>query len=143
MPQRRRRWTKQTAAMSFSALNATPNIGRPIEFSAPFKRADLIASNAKPRSILGAGCETISNGNEADRRACRRASIYSAFSISLHAGGSADIRIGFGLTDGFGSASFLANHQSRSLPQPSSVGGIGCALQSVLSFGQLMRIWKW
>src|SRR5882724_324159 len=76
----------------------------------------------------------------ADHR--RRASIYSAFSISLHAGGSADIRIGFGLTDGFGSASFLVNHQSRSLPQPSSVGGIGCDLQSVLSFGQLMRMWK-
>jgi len=50
--------------MSFSALNATPNIGRLIEFSPPFKRADLIASNAKPRSMLGAGCEIISNGNE-------------------------------------------------------------------------------
>src|SRR5256885_10392414 len=73
----------------------------------------------------------------------RRASIYSAIRICLHAGGSADIKSGFGATDGFGSASFLVNHQSRSLPQPSSVGGIGCALQSVLSFGQLMRMWKW
>ena len=36
----------------------------------------------------------------------------------------------------------LLNQASRSLPQPSSVGVTGCALQSVLSFGQLMRIWK-
>src|SRR3954467_11607995 len=67
---------------------------------------------------------------------------YSALRINLHAGGSADIRIGFGLTVGFGSSSRLVNHQSRSLPQPSSVGGMCCPLHSVLSFGQLMRIWK-
>jgi len=32
---------------------------------APFKRAGSIAPNAKPRSMLGAGCGIISNGNEA------------------------------------------------------------------------------
>jgi hypothetical protein len=57
----------------------------------------------------------------------------------LQAGGSADIRIGFGATLGFGSSNLFVNHQSRSLPQPSSVGGTGCALHSALSFGQLMR----
>ena len=60
----------------------------------------------------------------------------------LLAGRRQRLRIGFDFPVGLGSSSRLVNHQSRSLPQPSSLGGTGCALHSALSCGQVMRIWK-
>ncbi len=69
-------------------------------------------------------------------------SLSGAANICLHAGGSADIGALWGVaTPGLSMSwrGFGLSHKSRSLPQPSSVGGTGCDLHSGLPGGQLMR----